>query len=1140
MTTIRSIFKQPIDRYIEGVVKADDESSLRQEVEEYVLTNEVAQQVEDFLDEYNNYHGANGAWISGFFGSGKSHLLKLMSMVLENKPLDGTGALELFLPKCADNQILKGGLEKAARVPSRSILFNIDQKADVISKTELDALVAVFVKVFDELCGYYDMQPHIAQFERELDEDGLLQDFHSNFTDIAGKGWEFARSRINRFTTQADEAYNRTTGGNATNIIDKFRQDYSLSIEDFANNVKDYIDRQESGFRLNFFVDEVGQYIAEHRKLMVNLQTVAESLATKCNGRSWVIVTSQQDMERVIGEIDKQQAYDFSKIMARFSNRLQLTSADVSEVINQRLLSKNSEGTDGLTSIYEAQKNNLKTLFDFAGGRTIRNYRGKDQFVATYPFIPYQYELFQLSILQLSTHNAFEGRHSSVGERSMLAVFKDVAEGIADKPLGTLATFDMMFEGIRNALKATVQASVISAERQLDDPFAIQVLKALFLVKYLAKEFHATPRNISILMRESFEQDNGKLLENVTAALDLLEQQTYIQRVSDAYEFLTDEEKDIEQEIKNTDVPTEDIIKELSTLIFDRVIRDAKITYDRNNQSYRFTRKIDGKTQGREYDLSINVITPLNDEFESLQSIMLRSSGLGELIVALPADDRLFRELNLYRKTDRYIRHNTSASQSESTTRILSAKAEQNRLRRGEIEERLKQILGRAEQYVDANALDIGGTDPRTRFNVGFNELISRTYPHLSMLRDISLAESDIERYIEMQSDGLFGNDATSMSEMEQEVMSRIQSSQAEGVRPTVKALVEHFNKRPYGWWDWASICILAMLYARGKIEVSRDVDILDGDQLVNALRNTHQQAQLLIEPQVEFTSSQFRNLKQFAGEFFSTPMSATEARALGDEISEAMKTLVLELETKLRLADNYPFLAELKSPLEVLKKHSGKSYSHYFKNLQGDEDQLLEWKEESIDPILSFINGNRKKIYDDCKRLLREQKDNFSFLANGDVNELTNLIKDEGCYQGQKMRQAKALADAIHTNLEERIRKERTDAEESIDSLQTKLKSQFESSNLSEEKWEVLLAPFTKVVNKISETDHIAVVREAKQTFETDTYKDLVGQLAAWIDDTGPEVESVKIAKLKIQFDKIWLTDEKDIDHYLRALRQA
>ena len=110
-------------------------------------------------------------------------------------------------------------------------------------------------------------------------------------------------------------------------------------------------------------------------------------------------------------------------------------------------------------------------------------------------------------------------------------------------------------------------------------------------------------------------------------ALDLLEQQSYVQRTGELYEFLTDEEQDIEQEIKDTDVPSSEIVKELSELIFDRTIREAKISYEKNNQAYRFTRKIDGAVQGREYDLAINIISPMHDEYQSLQAVPLRSSG---------------------------------------------------------------------------------------------------------------------------------------------------------------------------------------------------------------------------------------------------------------------------------------------------------------------------------------------------------------------------------------------------------------------------------------------------------------------------------------------------------------------------------
>lgn len=384
--SLKALFQKPVDRPIDPVIKADDEASLRHELEEYVLTNEVSKRLDTFFDAYNNYTDANGVWLSGFFGSGKSHLLKMLALVLENRSIDGTPAADIFLPKCGDNTLLRADIEKAIAVPSKSILFNIDQKADVISKTQTDALLAVFVKVFDELCGYYGKQPYIAQFERELDHEGQLDGFKSAFEAASGKAWEWGRARPTRISKHVDTAYNAITGQQLEHVLDKFRTDYHLSIEDFANQVLTYIKAQAPKFRLNFFVDEVGQYISENVKLMTNLQTIAESFNTKCRGRAWIIVTAQEDMDSVVGEVTDRQANDFSKIQARFKNRMKLTSADVAEVIQLRLLAKTSEANAQLTDIYDREFNNFKTLFDFAdGSKTYRNFRDTEHFSKSYP-----------------------------------------------------------------------------------------------------------------------------------------------------------------------------------------------------------------------------------------------------------------------------------------------------------------------------------------------------------------------------------------------------------------------------------------------------------------------------------------------------------------------------------------------------------------------------------------------------------------------------------------------------------------------------------------------------------------------------------------------------------------------------------
>ena len=128
LTKIHELFEKPVDRPIEGVIKADDESDLVTEVSEYVVTKEVSKRLDELLGAYLAGDSANGVWIAGFFGSGKSHLLKILSLLLENRLLGDTRVADLFLPKLSDDPLLKADLEKAIKIPSRSIRFNIDQK----------------------------------------------------------------------------------------------------------------------------------------------------------------------------------------------------------------------------------------------------------------------------------------------------------------------------------------------------------------------------------------------------------------------------------------------------------------------------------------------------------------------------------------------------------------------------------------------------------------------------------------------------------------------------------------------------------------------------------------------------------------------------------------------------------------------------------------------------------------------------------------------------------------------------------------------------------------------------------------------------------------------------------------------------
>ena len=142
---IKDLFVKPIDRDIKGVIKVgqDDSSNVRQELEEYVVTRELQKHFAEFFSSYKRgilgTTDKMGVWISGFFGSGKSHFLKILSYLLDNREVDGKAAIDYFIDdkKIIDNAVL-ADMRLAANVPTDVVLFNIDSKGETSGKQSKD------------------------------------------------------------------------------------------------------------------------------------------------------------------------------------------------------------------------------------------------------------------------------------------------------------------------------------------------------------------------------------------------------------------------------------------------------------------------------------------------------------------------------------------------------------------------------------------------------------------------------------------------------------------------------------------------------------------------------------------------------------------------------------------------------------------------------------------------------------------------------------------------------------------------------------------------------------------------------------------------------------------------------------------
>ncbi|WP_242086581.1 BREX system P-loop protein BrxC [Microbacterium lacticum] len=1145
---LNEIFLKDVTRSIEGVVKADDVDHLAIEVEEYVFTNDAAKGVAPLLEEYTNYTNANGVWISGFFGSGKSHLLKMLAHLLgdvEGQAFPRERVSEAFLSK-TDDAMLIASLKKAAAIRAKSLLFNIDQKATLIAKDQTDALLKVFVKVFDESRGYFGNDGAVARFEEDLDKRGQYEAFKAAFAKHAGIDWSQGREQTALEGHNIDKAFAEVNGEANPGIIAQYQKSYAVSIEDFATSVKAWIDKQEPGFRLNFFVDEVGQFIADDVKLMLNLQTIAESLNTKCKGQSWVFVTSQEDMDKVIGDRTKQQGNDFSKIQARFSAKVKLTSQDVEEVISKRLLEKNDAGAAELMAIHAKEGANFKTIFDFVdGAKTYRNYVDGGRFISSYPFVTYQIPMFQAAIEGLSDHNMFEGKNSSVGERSMLGVVQEVAKRIGTEQVGYLATFDQMFAGISAALKSAAQSAILQAEKHLPDPgsevtiLANRLLKALFLVKYV-DTFKATPRNLTVLVYDRFGLDLTGLGKQVQEALNLLEAQSYVQRNGNVYEYLTNEEQEIEKEIKAVDVDSSEVSSKLFRYLSSDILKTNKLKYAKNGQDFSFGYKLDDVPQGNQRELTVHFITPETSYSDS--EIAAQSMGRDELRVFLGRDKRLLADLRLLLKTEKYTKQRTNSGATPSMQAILQSKQVLNADREKELIERFRQAVGKAQLIINAAEIPSSSQDAVSRVSDGFQELVSRTYTNLGLLGGKVYPEQQVA--VAVQNDtGLF--DSATLNALNSpgtEMESWIITQTGLGEQVTIKKIVDRFETKPYGW-DLGSIeVVLGWLVGNGNVALSVDSNPVVRTEAASLIRNTGKHQHVVVAPQKAYDHAKVAAFKKFCTDFFdegAVPSDPTELARFGKDKLAARRDELNALVSSSR----YPFISQLDGVVVLIDGVVGRQVDWYLTDFD-KADELLEAKEDLIDPIKSFLKGQQAKIFDETQALLSANTGNLSYLPVGSADTVKALLADANAFRGNKMNQLKTAADTLRGQIDDVVTDRRAEVTAAIEGRRAEILGSTYYVNATPAAQESVIRRIDSILARLGDETQAALILQTGAAFEQDDYPDLLSRLVeaqqGGDDDAPPPKPMVSVKSISVPDASGVLESEADVDTYLAKYRAA
>ena len=997
---IQSMFKDDINRKINGVVKVDqDESSvLVQELNEYVITRELKKHFitffNNYIESFNETTADIGVWISGFFGSGKSHFLKMLSYLLENKEVQGVKTVERFREKFADDPATFMLIDRATKGQTDTILFNIDIEGSI--NKDKTAVLRVFAKMFYNYLGFYGENLKVAKLEQFVAKKGKTEEFRRVFEEKNGASWLESRDAYAFFEDDIVATLQEVLGMSEQAASNWFNgtETVETSIAQLVSEIKEYVDSQPKDFRLLFMIDEVGQYVGGDTDLLINLQSLVEKIGSECGGKVWVVCTGQE----AIDEIIKARENEFSRIQARFKTRLSLSSSSADEVIQKRILLKTDEAEHGLEQVYSANDSVLRNLFSFTDAiLDIKGYSGAGEFARNFPFVPYQFILMQKVFAEIRKHGN-SGKHLSGGERSMLSGFQEAAQKIEDKDEYALAPFYLFYDTVHTFLDSSIRRVIERCERASVDgngiePQDVDVLKLLYLVRYV-DDVKANLDNIVILMADDIRLDKITMREQVRGSLDRLMSQNYIGRTGDTYNFLTDEEQDIQREIKNTPVATADIVGRIAQMIFADIYTTKKFRYGKYD--FPFDQMVDGQAVGSlTGGMMLRVLTVATDPTEK-NELRLMAESSGQAIVVL-AENPYYESLESAMKIRKYVKQRNVAQLPKSVQDIIRDQQDEAGKYELNAADDLKKAIADAEFYVDGEHIEIKGGDAKSKIDQALEYLVAHVYSDLGLITKFAETDADIYKILHGEEKYLPGTEPNRDAAAKVEKYLEIQFNQ--NLPTTMSDLQERFQKKPYGWREIDIASVVAMLIYDQKVTIKYGgATIQPGDsKLPDMLRKKSEIGKTSISKRQVVSIQKIREVRDFLRDFFDEMDVPEDEDGLIAHIVEKFSS-ELDHYTSLDAryeGHKYPDQGKVKQAIALVKDilSQQKDNTALIQRVIDCEDALYDMRDE-LQEVEEFFR-TRVNLFDTAVKYEQDLRVDLDYIARDEeANQALNQIR--------------------------------------------------------------------------------------------------------------------------------------------------
>lgn len=728
---IRDVFRNPIDRRIEEVIKVDlgDDETVAYELGEYHVTNHIRNELTKLFDSYqesiNKPNESTNIWISGFFGSGKSSFAKVLGYLLSNPIVLGQPAADRFFERFHDDRLRALLAKIQEQAPTLSVFVDLSSAKNVAREGE-SVVLPLYRAVLERF--NYSRDFTLADLEFDLESDGDLEDFEEAFAKVSGeRGTWQERRNIAMARSEASHALHLLRPDTYTSPDSWARsvKDPVINADFFAERVVEMAGRRDpQAKRLLFVVDEVGQYVARTVDRMFDLMGLAHAVQKK-RGRLWLAVTSQEKLEDVVDSLEGKKV-ELARVRDRFPSELEvdLIPSDIEEVVSRRVLDKNAEGAATVRVSYRAHRHKFLSNVALDSPTRQREF-SEEEFVRLYPLLPYQIQLF---IDAVSAHRARGGVSPMLGgsNRTIIKLAQQFVVNqktrLGERDVGALATADMAYELLESIIPTSWQAEVDSvAARHGTADLATRVVKGIALLTDVPA-LKLTPVNVAAVLHPSVEAESLK--DQTAETLQMLVTQEVLRQTEDGYKLQSPEEKDWEKERRGID---------MRPAAFNRIKREAaKQLLEglavESERTFRVGVAVNGDRVA-EGDLEVAI-----DESESGRRDQVRSRSREKPSVLFwafePSGNTSDAAIELHRSSE-MLKRREGAARSATDVELLGE--ERMRLARHEraVRERLASDLLAGSFFFDGVDEEPRNGDPRNALREALTPKVSKIYPRL-------------------------------------------------------------------------------------------------------------------------------------------------------------------------------------------------------------------------------------------------------------------------------------------------------------------------------------------------------------------------------------------------------------------------